>query len=1478
MSAQDAPGSMFDYNSDEFEYSDADDSDYQPSEDYEMDMGSNRSAEELEQLLEMANIEVNQEIDDDIPPLITQEEWNEQEIKRKARRIAIAGAAIEGAGAEAHVAVSEADVDEAGTDADVTDADVTEADVTEADDTGAEDESKSVGAEDDMKHIYDTWDNEDQNKENLPPIDDESLRMDIIYYDSRYETINQVNDKYEPEPTDPPTNLSSNLIDIMMTKDASKAFLHVPHPTDPTQDQHHAVGSVEELQDYTSNPLGASLPENSFLQGWPLHTNVSILGETRSAMITVLEKPITDVAIDFYISRRFATRFYHVDTDEYIHGQVELQPNIWVEIYLRVIETELFELATVLRRPPRLTVGGTNGVAFMATRSQEHEGSLFLLDSGCSTTYTGQRELLSDFKPKKGTVMVADHSLRPVQGVGYIYVMGKKLEAHLVKGFHNLLSVSQLANHGVKCCFGPKSLTLEVNEHSVELYPQANGLYYISVDEMNEAHYAKPIPPHLTDLHQVYGHPGVSISRILKIKPQVDCLACIRGKTVKKSYKKNDSRAKYPNQVVSVDTCGPIRPPSLGRNYYFEGYVDNFSGNITIFLKKKRSEDNLTAYHALNPDTECFRVDGAKEYTSVKIPGVRMQCRTPHCPEENGIAENALKQVQQLARTLMQASNLPNYIWGEAVSFAAVILNNRPQATSKSKDDTPQMRFNGTSVDLEKLPPFGSIVEYRHGQGSKLPKFASRTGTGVFVGTASNTSVPQMISYPSPAIRIFVNNQVIIAHLVRTIAIPKLTPPSLQFREGNWEGFKAESESDDDEEEELKTDDENSVAPSDHDEDSDSDDEEEVQATVERRVRFNLPDEAAQPPAEHIQPPGDLNENVDEEVELKEERPRRQSARASYGPGFYANPAFMEQANTAILSDPTTRNEALKAHDADCWLEAEEKEFEQLFKNHVFELVKRSDLPTGVMPIPSKMVYKRKTDGQGRYVKHKARYTACGNFIQRQDSTFKVFSPTIAYEVLLFVLALISLLSLWFESWDVSGAYLLSDHIGEDVYLHCPNFLPTRFLPNSGKHSDYVLKIKKSLYGLDSSAKAWFQHADKTLRSLGYTCFLPCFYFKLKPFSLICVHVDDFQCGFVSKQVAEEERAKVLKKLPITFDHSNEQTVLGVLLKFSEKGLAITAPNLVTKLLQKFKFENSNIKFTPFASNFRDIVSKAQDSIEMSLTVAGSAMYSGRLCRPDILPAACNLLRFPSTVFAKQLLRYVAGTVNQGVFYPKGHIDNYPLLFGMSDAEFASDPDRRSTYGSQFNLTNTEVSYIGPRLITLAKKLNVISDSISEAETLSLYETAKLAIFYRQLLADLGYPQTWPTPIFTDSRSTLDLLANRKIGRSKHWDVRLRKLHEYLDSEQLTFLHIPSKWNCADFNCNPVKLSKEHFEELRFCITNSSAREGLVMESQRRYQQEVWNYLKEKIGKVLQEHRSNARCQQAGGKESKDQSCYDRSH
>ena len=58
--------------------------------------------------------------------------------------------------------------------------------------------------------------------------------------------------------------------------------------------------------------------------------------------------------------------------------------------------------------------------------------------------------------------------------------------------------------------------------------------------------------------------------------------------------------------------------------------------------------------------------------------GIRRELTTPYTPEQNGVAERKNRTVVEMARSMLQAKELPNEFWAEAVATSVYLLNISP--------------------------------------------------------------------------------------------------------------------------------------------------------------------------------------------------------------------------------------------------------------------------------------------------------------------------------------------------------------------------------------------------------------------------------------------------------------------------------------------------------------------------------------------------------------------------------------------------------------------------------------------------------------------------------------------------------------------------------------------------------------------------------------------------------------------------------
>jgi hypothetical protein len=75
----------------------------------------------------------------------------------------------------------------------------------------------------------------------------------------------------------------------------------------------------------------------------------------------------------------------------------------------------------------------------------------------------------------------------------------------------------------------------------------------------------------------------------------------------------------------------------------------------------------------------------------------------------------------------------------------------------------------------------------------------------------------------------------------------------------------------------------------------------------------------------------------------------------------------------------------------------------------------------------------------------------------------------------------------------------------------------------------------------------------------------------------------------------------------------------------------------------------------------------------------------------------------------------------------------------------------------------------------------------------------------RNLLLELGYPQTNPTTLFEDNLSTISLIVNKGNGqRSKHIDLRYNFVREQVVEQVLAMIHLPGVDMTSDILTKPL--------------------------------------------------------------------------
>jgi hypothetical protein len=148
------------------------------------------------------------------------------------------------------------------------------------------------------------------------------------------------------------------------------------------------------------------------------------------------------------------------------------------------------------------------------------------------------------------------------------------------------------------------------------------------------------------------------------------------------------------------------------------------------------------------------------------------------------------------------------------------------------------------------------------------------------------------------------------------------------------------------------------------------------------------------------------------------------------------------------------------------------------------------------------------------------------------------------------------------------------------------------------------------------------------------------------------------------------------------------------------------------------------------------------------------------------------------------------------------------VLLAYTDADYAGDlNDRKSRSGSILFLND------GP-VLWLSRKQPCTATSTTESEYVAASLTSKEIVWARRLLHDLGFPQSNPTPLFSDNQSAIRLVQNPEFHkRTKHIDVLYHLIREFQSRGEITLFYVPTRLQLADILTKP--LTPDIFAKLR---------------------------------------------------------------
>ncbi|KAI3707390.1 hypothetical protein L6452_25856 [Arctium lappa] len=1023
---------------------------------------------------------------------------------------------------------------------------------------------------------------------------------------------------------------------------------------------------------------------------------------------------------------------------------------------------------------------------------------IWYLDSGCSRHMTGQRDLLTEYKEEKGpSVTFGGNGKGYTRGFGVLsngtttfrrvaYVDGLK---------HNLLSISQLCDKDYEVRFTKKACSVLNEKGKLALSGhRRENVYVIDMDSTiteNLCFLSKASSDVNWLWHKRLSHLNFKTLNSLSSKELVSglpqhsyakeslCSACEKGKQTKASFKsKQVSSVTSPLQLLHMDLFGPVNIQSIAGKKYTLVIVDEYSRytwviflrcksdtpeELISFVKKMEVLNNLTVRSIRSDHGTEFKNSSLNNFFENK--GISHNFSSVRTPQQNGVTERRNRTIIEAARSMLSDSHLPTQFWAEAVNTACFTQNR--SMIIKRFGKTAYELFVGRKPSISFLHIFGCQCFILNNR-DQLGKFDPKADDGIFLGYSSI----------SKAYRVFNKRRQTVEETIHVTFDETRSANSKPIADNEelnaWmlshyretEPFFSNHQHSDPS---VADDDPNIIHPT-------AESNSWVSAEpLNTLLPSNLPssenlssESTQQLIADEPQSSSSVNiQIVDPSSELSNNAPAQRWTKDHPIDQILGDPDAEPKKTDDALRDPN-------------WVSAMQEELTEFSRNKVWNLIPR---PSDKTVIGTKWGY-RQEEGID------------------YDETF---APVARLEAIRLFLAYAVYKDFIVYQMDVKSTFL-NGKLNEEVYVEQP---PGFYDP---KHPNYVYKLDKALYGLKQAPRAWYDTLSSFLISENFErgkIDNTLFFRKIKGhIILVQIYVDDIIFGSTNPSLCTRFAERMKKEYKMSM--MGELTYfLGLQIKQSDKGTFISQGKYVKDMLKKFDLTQTSAMKTPMAPPLalnKDLSGKPVN-VTAYRGMIGSLLYL-TASRPDIMYSTCLCARYQSEpkeshlIAVKRIFRYLKGTPNLGLWYPK---DSGFDLTGYSDSDFAGCKlDRKSTTGG--------CQLLGGKLVSwTSKKQNYVSTSTAEAEYVAAGSCCSQILWMRNQLLDYDL-QLSKIPIYCDSTSAIAIANNPVLhSKTKHIEIRYHFIRDHVMNGDIELHFIPTDFQLADIFTKPLDETRFNF-------------------------------------------------------------------
>jgi len=352
-----------------------------------------------------------------------------------------------------------------------------------------------------------------------------------------------------------------------------------------------------------------------------------------------------------------------------------------------------------------------------------------------------------------------------------------------------------------------------------------------------------------------------------------------------------------------------------------------------------------------------------------------------------------------------------------------------------------------------------------------------------------------------------------------------------------------------------------------------------------------------------------------------------------------------------------------------------------------------------------------------------------------------------------------------------------------------------------GESSSLVCRLRRSLYGLKQSPRAWFGKFSTVIQEFGMTrsgADHSVFYRHSAPSRCIylVVYVDDIVITGNDQDGITDLKQHLFKHFQ-TKDLGRLKYFLGIEVAQSRSGIVISQRKYALDILEETGMMGCRPIDTPMDPNVKLLPGQGEplSNPERYRRLVGKLNYL-TVTRPDISFPVSVVSQFMTSPCDShweavvRILRYIKSAPGKGLlFEDQGH----EHIIGYTDADWAGSPsDRRSTSGYCVLVGGNLVSW-------KSKKQNVVARSSAESEYRAMATATCELVWIKQLLGELKFGKVDQMELVCDNQAALHIASNPVFHeRTKHIEIDCHFVREKILSGDIVTKFVKSNDQLAD--------------------------------------------------------------------------------